>query len=297
MSAVQVSPKQDVCTTALHAHQCWDAGVTDLEDSKTSDALQNRSALSVSEAKRYANRDATYPNMFEEEMAMTDIGFDSGYGHEDDLIAASPRTDSTRSSEIQNAYSYVSYLQSYLNSLGVKVSDFASTIASPKRKSSIRETPAEISPELVEFLLLFAPSSAKVADKTEEAPVKESPLKETPVTESPVKESPVKETPVTESPVKETPVKESLVNSSGEVSPARESPESSDIECCAPVNTVERKSNASDTASTGLESVSLSDVNSTEYSEPEAKASKKISFGKKVSSFFSKKRKNSKVSA
>merc|ERR1719316_1766543 len=99
MSAYQlhrIAPKKGLASAALRAQRFWDAGVTewDGDEFKKSQnsmnslfgALQSRRSLYIAEEDTHD--DATYSNMMEEEMAMADLGFDQGWGFEDDFTPA-----------------------------------------------------------------------------------------------------------------------------------------------------------------------------------------------------------------
>jgi hypothetical protein len=95
-SQYRIAPKKGLADSALRAQKFWDAGVSqwDGEDFKKSQNSMNglfgklRSMSTVNLEEMADHDDATYTNMMQEEMAMADLGFDCGWGFDDDLTQA-----------------------------------------------------------------------------------------------------------------------------------------------------------------------------------------------------------------
>jgi hypothetical protein len=89
-------PKRGVASAAWRAQRFWDAGVSDWDGDEFKKSqqsmnglfgqLKSRNSLNIAEAD--SCEDAVYSNMVEEEMAMCDLGFDCGWGCDDDFIPA-----------------------------------------------------------------------------------------------------------------------------------------------------------------------------------------------------------------
>lgn len=90
------APKTSLADSAMRAQKFWDAGVTNWDGDSFKSSENNmrslfgklRSVSSVQLEEENLHDDATYSNMMQEEMAMADIGFEDGYGHEDTFTEA-----------------------------------------------------------------------------------------------------------------------------------------------------------------------------------------------------------------